>query len=131
VMRLALESEAAFFLQFGWVLIAIVGQSLLMVLPLAALVLLLSAFSGSARSAAILFFALWMVPDLFRLILSRLTGLGYFSLPALQRQTGALLFGLDPPFHTSPWACLAVLVGLTVLAVFALRARIRPTEVVR
>jgi ABC-type transport system involved in multi-copper enzyme maturation permease subunit len=131
LIRLVLASDATFFHEYGWVLFSIVGQSLLMILPLAGLVLVLSAAAGSARSAAILFFAAWMVPDIIRAILSGLTGLGYVSLPTLLRQTGALLFGLELPFRTSPWGSLAVLVGLMALAVLALRARVRPTEVVR
>jgi hypothetical protein len=130
LLRLALATDTTFLQEYWWVLFAIAGQSLLMILPLTGLVLVLSAGAGNARSAAILCFALWMVPDIFRAILSGITGLGYFSLPVLLRQTGALLFGLDPPFRTSPWASLAVLVGLVALAVLTLRARIRPTEVV-
>ncbi len=130
LVRLALATDTVFLHDYWWVLFSVTGQSLLMLVPLTALMLALSAGVGNGRSAALLFFGLWVVPDLFRQILSRIESLTYISLPALMRQTSALLFGRELPYTISPWSALLALVLVVVVSLAFLARRVRPTEVV-
>jgi ABC-type transport system involved in multi-copper enzyme maturation permease subunit len=130
LIRLALATDTVFLQDYWWVLFSVTGQSLLMLVPLTALMLALSAGVGNGRSAALLFFGLWVVPDLFRQILSRIESLTYISLPALLRQSSAFLFGRDLPYGISPWGTLIALLLVTALSLLFLARRVRPTEVV-
>jgi ABC-type transport system involved in multi-copper enzyme maturation permease subunit len=55
---------------------------------------------------------------------------GILDFPAQYFQAGAALFGAEPRAGYSPWASLLVIVLMTLLAIWVLRQRIRPVEVV-
>jgi len=130
-MRVLLSQDASFLGDYYWVIFSMLGQVCLSLLVLGGIMLALSAAAGRARSAAILFFAVLLVPDLFRQILPGISGLGYFSLQALIGQVTALLFGQDLPYDFSGWLGLAVLLCIAGLSLLLLRMKVRPTEVVR
>ena len=100
-------------------------------LVLGGIVMAISAASGRARSAGILFFALLTVADLFRQILPSISSLGFISPSAMLRQTNSLLFGLRLPFEFSAWVGLVVLILMAGLCLAVLWYRVRPVEVVR
>ena len=131
LMRVLLAQDAAFLQEYYWIPFSIIGQVALSLLTLGGVILVLSSTTGGSRSAAVLFFAVLTVPDLLRQILPSISGLGLVSLPAVLRQTSALLFGLERPFDFSAWLGLGVLMGVAGLSLAVLKIRVRPTEVVR
>ncbi|MFC1627612.1 hypothetical protein ACFL3H_00690 [Gemmatimonadota bacterium] len=131
LLMVLLSTDSTFFSDHWWVPLALLGQSLIILLSLGGVILALSALTGRARSAAILFFGLMTIPEMIRGILPSLPSLGFISLQALLKQTNALLFGQELPFEFSVWAGLVVLTIITGLSLLALWKRVRPTEVVR
>ena len=133
LMAVLLSRDGAFFSDWWWIPFAAVGQSLLMIGVYGSVVLALSASSKAARPAAVLFFAVYFLPELFRQVApsGSDSAIGLISLPVNLKQTGALLFGEPPPMGFSPWLSLSVLVLVMVIALAVILYRVRPSEVVR
>ncbi len=131
LFMILLSTDGTFFSDHWWVPLALLGQSAIILLSLGGVILALSALTGRARSAAILFFGLLTIPEMIRGILPGLPSLGFISLQALLKQSNAFLFGQELPYEFSSWAGLVVLAVITGLSLVALWQRVRPTEVVR
>jgi hypothetical protein len=131
LFRVLLATDASYLKQYYWIPFSITGYSLLIILTLGSVLLAISASARGTRSAAILFFGLLYFPDLLRQILSRIPEVGLIALNADLQQAGSLLFELERPFRFSViWAFVALLV-VVILSFLLLRAKVKPTEVVR
>ena len=131
LFRVLLATDASYLKQYYWIPFSITGYSLLIILTLGSLLLAISASARGTRSAAILFFGFIYFPDLLRQILSRIPEVGLIALNADLQQTGSLLFKLERPFRFSVvWAFVALL-AVVLLSFIVLRAKVKPTEVVR
>ena len=131
LFRVLLATDASYLKQYYWIPFSITGYSLLIILTLGSVLLAISASARGTRSAAILFFGLLYFPDLLRQILSRIPEVGLIALNADLQQAGSLLFELEKPFRFSVvWAFVALLL-VVILSFLLLRAKVKPTEVVR
>lgn len=131
LLRVLLAQDSTFLSEFYWIPFALIGQASVILLTLGGMILALSSALKSGRSAGILFFALLFVLDLFRQILSGISGMGLISVPALLRQTNSLFFGLERPFEFSVWLGIAILTTVVGISLLVLKIKLRPTEVVR
>jgi hypothetical protein len=125
-----LAPDSSFFNTYYWVPFALLLISALSLLTLGGVVLALSSVARSMRAAAILFFAVWVFPDLLRQILGRVPEVGLFSLNADIRQISAAILGVAQPFDFSVWWAVLVVLAVVVISGAALRLRVKPTEVV-
>ena len=131
LIRVLLARDATFLKTYYWVPFSIFGYVLLALITLGGIILALSSAARGTRSAAILFFALLMFPDLFRQILSRIPEVGLLSVNANLQQVGSIIFSVDRPFKFSLVWAVVVLVIVIFLCLVAIRWKVKPTEVVR
>lgn len=131
LVRVALARDASFLKTFYWVPLSLLGYTAIALVVLGGLILALSSAARGTRSAAILFFAIIMFPDVFRQILSRIPEVSLFSLTADLRQVGAALFAQQAAFPVATvWSWVALVVAVAV-TFGVLWLKVRPTEVVR
>ncbi len=131
LLRVLLGQDMAFFNQYYWIPLAFIGSSLIAIITLGSLVLTLSALSKSMRTAAIFFIVVIWLPDLFRMILSKIPEVGLICLNRDIYQVGSQLFGIKAPYAFSIWTAAIVLVIVNIGFLMILKWRIRPTEVVK
>ncbi|MCK5146242.1 ABC transporter permease subunit [bacterium] len=125
-----LGKDSSVFSQFWWVPLSMLAAVIILISTWGTVVLALSAISRSTRTAAILSFGVFLFPELIRAILSRIPSIGLFSLQAVTRQIMAAVFGQRLPYDFSVWLGAILIICITVLALFVIRWRVRPTEVV-
>ena len=126
-----LDQDASFLRDYYWVPLAMLAVVAVLLISLGGLVLALSAFSQSTRTAAILYFGVLTLPELLRAMLGRIPSLGLFSLQAVIKQIGAACFGQPLPYNFSVWLGALLLALLVGGCIAVLRWRVKPTEVVK
>ncbi len=131
LMKVLLSQDATFLETYYWIPFSILGQSLVALLVLGGAMLALSAVASGGRAAALLFFGLLTLPDIFPQIIPGVPELGLLSIGANLGQVTAMLFGVDRPHDYSAWLALIALAAVVAAAVGVLKLKIRPTEVVR
>lgn len=115
----------------------IILQSLVMVLPTAALILAMSALARSTRLAGLGFFFVFLGAEVTRGIVSRATRSPYATLISIQqcmRRISEAVFDLKPTRvlpGLPPELAAAVLLALFVACILVLRTRVRAVEIVR
>lgn len=130
LFRVLLAPDASFINTFYWIPFALLLIASLNLFALGGVVLALSSVARSMRAAAILFFAVWIFPDLLRQILAKVPEIGLLSLNADLRQISAVILGVAKPFDFSVWWALIIVLVVILLSGLALRLRVKPTEVV-
>ncbi len=134
LLAAAFHSDMAFLAEYSWVVLPIVGYSLVIVFTNALVVLAMSSLNRSSRFAGIFFAAIIFFGQIFYHILSgllRTTGVAWVSISNDLRQTGDLFFGRPYAFDTPPWACLLVLAAVLAGCVWTIHSRVHAVEVVK
>lgn len=115
----------------------IVAFALVLILPPAGLVLVLSALARNARFAGLGFFFVFVGSAVAHAIAWRATRSSYAGLVSIQasmRRVGEAIFGVNPSRMTATlppeWA-LAVLLALFLGCLFVLKTRVRAVEIVK
>jgi len=134
VMKIIFSGSFAFVAEFPWLLLSIIGYSLLLTVFFAFYTLLMSALSKNRRYVTILIFAVYLISDNLSGITNGIFHNPYFGLLSLKgvlQQAGAVIFGQRLPYDYPGYWAFAVIVGICVLSGFILRRRIREVEVIR
>jgi ABC-type transport system involved in multi-copper enzyme maturation permease subunit len=128
--QILLTGDSEFFRLYYWIPLSVIGYVTVVISVLSILILTFSSIFNT-RSAAILFFTIWWIPDVLRSIIGDNPFAGLFSIKANIRQVGSWFFGLERPYNYSVIMAVIVLAGITLICLFILNRRIKPTEVVK
>lgn len=131
IIRLLLATDTAFLKTYYWVPFSIIASSLIIVLTLGSLAMGLSSLAARSHSAAVLFFAILVFPELLRLIFPGVKVIGLLSLQADLKQITTGLFGLAAPYPMERGLSVLVLVMVIAVSIFILWRRVRPVEVIQ
>ena len=130
LVKVLISNDTVFLNALFWVPISLILYSAVILVTMGGMVLAVSASARGARSAAIMFFVLMTLPDLFRKVLTRLPEVGLISITANLRQAGSLLFMTEPAHDYSRILSLLVLTSVIGLSLIVLIKKVRPVEVV-
>lgn len=134
-VRSAMRGEVGWLRQDDpWLLPAILGYAVVLIVPLALLTLALSSVAASPRQAAALVFATIALPGAAGEILAGLTRHAAWRLLSVNAdldQVASWWFGTAPPHDTAPAWSLVVLAGWGLAAAALLAQRVRGVDVVR
>jgi ABC-type transport system involved in multi-copper enzyme maturation permease subunit len=128
------HSDLEFLRQYSWVVLSILGYSLLIIAANALVILALSSMSRSSRFAGIFFAAVVFFSQILYGILSALlhtSAVAWVSLTDDLRQIGDVLFRSPLSYQASPWASAAVLAILIAGSIWIIHSRVRAVEVVK
>jgi ABC-2 type transport system permease protein len=134
LLAAAFHSDLQFLRQYSWVVLPIIGYSLIIVFANAFVVLALSSLNRSSRFAGIFFAAVVFFSQVLYGILSRLLdtrAVAWVSLSNNLTQVGDLLFRTPLGFPVSPWISAVVLVAVMAGSAWIIHSRIRAVEVVK
>jgi ABC-2 type transport system permease protein len=106
LLAAAFHSDMAFLTEYSWVVLPIVGYSLVIIFTNALIVLAMSSLNRSSRFAGIFFAAIIFFGQIFYHILSGM-------------------------LRTTPWVCLLVLAAVLAGSVWIVHSRVRAVEVVK
>ncbi|RPJ02581.1 MAG: hypothetical protein EHM31_02900 [Candidatus Aminicenantes bacterium] len=134
VFKLVFAGSFAFFLQYPWLPLSVLGYSAMLTVFFGFYILLMSALSKNSRYVFVLTFGTYIFSTVLFGILNGIFKTPYmalFSIPANLQQARAFIFGLKLP-HAFPagWS-LAVLAGICGLAAVVLNRKIRSVEVIK
>jgi ABC-type transport system involved in multi-copper enzyme maturation permease subunit len=134
LFKLVFAGSFKFFLDYPWLVPAIVGYSVVLTAFFAFYTLLLSAMSKNTRYVMILIFTVYLFSHILYGILHSIFRTPYtalFSIPANLQQVGAFFFARKP-LHAVPvvWSFL-VLAAVCGLSALVLNRKIRSVEVIR
>lgn len=134
VFKLIFAGSFRFVLDYPWLLLSIVGFSVLMTVFFAFYTLLLSCLSKNSRYVMIIVFMVYLFSQVFFGIMQSIFRTPYMALFSIYEnllQVGAFLFAQKPP-HAVPvvWSFL-VLAAICVTSALVLTKKIRATEVIR
>jgi ABC-2 type transport system permease protein len=130
----AFHSDLAFLQQYSWVVIPIIGYSLLIVFVNSLVVLALSSLNRSARFAGIFFAAVIFFSQMLYGILSeilRTKAVAWVSISNNMTQLGDAIFGAPLGYPVSPWISALVLAIVMAGSVLIIHSRVRAVEVVK
>ncbi len=134
LLAAAFHSDLQFLRQYSWVVLPIIGYSLIIVFANAFIVLALSSLNRSSRFAGIFFAAVVFFSQVLYGILSQLLdtkAVAWVSLSNNLTQVGDLLFRTPLGFPVSPWISAAVLAAVMTGSAWIIHSRIRAVEVVK
>ena len=134
IFKLIFAGSFKFFLSYPWLVLSIIGFSVVLAVFFAFYTLLLSALSKNSRYVMILVFIVYLFSHIFYGILHGIFKTPYMALFSIREnidQVGAVVFA-QKPAHPIPvlWSCL-VLAGICGLSALVLSRKIRGVEVVR
>ena len=134
IFKLIFAGSFKFFLSYPWLVLSIIGFSVVLAVFFAFYTLLLSALSKNSRYVMILVFIVYLFSHIFYGILHGIFKTPYMALFSIREnidQVGAVVFA-QKPAHPIPvlWSCL-VLAGICGLSALILSRKIRGVEVVR
>ena len=134
IFKLIFAGSFKFFLSYPWLVLSIIGFSVVLAVFFAFYTLLLSALSKNSRYVMILVFIVYLFSHIFYGILHGIFKSPYMALFSIREnidQVGAVVFA-QKPAHPIPvlWSCL-VLAGICGLSALVLSRKIRGVEVVR
>ncbi len=130
----AFHSNFEFLQQSGWLVLPILGYSLIMIFTNSLVVLAMSALNRSARFAGIFFAAFAFFSQILYGVLSallRTNSVSWISISHSMTQMGDVLFGSPLSYQTSPWISAFVLLVLIAGSVWIVHTRVRAVEVVK
>jgi len=134
VFKLVFAGSFAFFLQYPWLPLSVLGYSALLTVFFGFYILLMSALSKNSRYVFVLTFGPYIFSTVLFGILNGIFKTPYmalFSISANLQQARAFIFGLKLP-HAFPAAwSFAVLAGICGLAAVVLGRKIRSVEVIK
>jgi len=134
VFKLVFAGSFAFFLQYPWLPLSVLGYSALLTVFFGFYILLMSALSKNSRYVFVLTFGTYIFSTVLFGILNGIFKTPYmalFSISANLQQARAFIFGLKLP-HAFPAAwSFAVLAGICGLAAVVLGRKIRSVEVIK
>jgi ABC-type transport system involved in multi-copper enzyme maturation permease subunit len=134
LLAAAFHSDVQFLRQYSWVVLPIIGYSLIIVFANAFVVLALSSLNRSSRFAGIFFAAVVFFSQVLYGILSQLLdtkAVAWVSLSNNLTQVGDLLFRTPLGFPMSPWISVLVLAAVMAGSAWIIHSRIRAVEVVK
>lgn len=130
----AFHSSLDFLQKFAWVILPIVGYSLIIIFTNALVVLAMSALNRSARFAGIFFAAIFFFGQILYGILSvllRTTSVSWVSISGNLTQVGDVLFGSRLTYATPPLVSALVLAAWMLGSLWIIHTRVRAVEVVK
>jgi ABC-2 type transport system permease protein len=133
-LAVAFHSSLEFMQEYSWVLLPIIGYSLIIIFTNALIVLAMSALNRSARFAGIFFAAVIFFSQILYSILAELlrtTSIAWVSISHNLTQLGDVLFRSEPGYTTSPWISAVVLLIWMLGSVWIIHSRVRAVEVVK
>jgi hypothetical protein len=130
LVKVLISNDTVFLSAYFWIPISLIVYSALILITMGGMVLAVSASARGARSAAIMFFVVMTLPDLFRRVLTRLPETGLISITANLQQAGSLLLMTGPEHEYSRMLSLLVLTFVIALSLVVLIRKVRPVEVV-
>jgi ABC-type transport system involved in multi-copper enzyme maturation permease subunit len=134
VFKLVFAGSFKFFLDDPWLILSIIGYSLILALFFAFYALLLSALSKNSRYVMILVFMIYLFSDILYGILNgifRTPWMALFSIRANLQQVGAFVFAQKLPHAVPVLLSFLVLGGVCGLSALVLHRKIRGVEVIR
>ncbi|MFC2158803.1 ABC transporter permease [Acidobacteriota bacterium] len=134
IFKLIFAGSFKFFLQYPWLLLSIVGYSILITGFFSCYALFLSAMSKNRRYVAIMIFGVYIFSDILYEIFNGIFHRPEFSLLSVKanlQQVGAAMFKQPLPHNVSWILSLFVLSGFCLLAIFILSRKVRGVEVVK
>jgi ABC-type transport system involved in multi-copper enzyme maturation permease subunit len=134
LMKLVFSGNFKFFTSYPWLLLSVIGYSLLLTIFFAFYTLFISAIGKNRRYVAILIFGIYIFSDIFFGIFYGIFRNEYFSLLSIKsniQQVGAFLFKQKLP-QDVPWIySLLIILGLCVLSGFVLNKKVRGVEIIK
>jgi ABC-2 type transport system permease protein len=130
----AFHSSLEFLQQFAWVILPIIGYSLIIIFTNALIVLAMSALNRSARFAGIFVAAIFFFSQILYGILAallRTTSVAWISVTHNLTQIGDVMFGSKLGYQTSPTISAFVLALIMAGSTWIIHSRVRAVEVVR
>jgi ABC-2 type transport system permease protein len=134
IFKLIFAGSFKFFLQYPWLGLSVLGDSLLLAVFFSFYIMLLSSVSKNNRYVFVLVFGVYYFSEVLFSILRgifRTPYMGLFSIPANLKQAGAVFFGQKPPLAVPAVWSFAVLAGICALAALVLDRKIRGVEVIK
>ncbi len=134
VFKLVLSGSFRFFVDYPWLILSILGYSVVLAVFFAFYTLLLSALNTNSRFAMILIFLTYLFSDILSAILQesfRTPYMWLFSIRANLDQIGAFLFVQKPKYPVPVLWSFLVLAAVCGLSAWVLGRKIRGVEVVR
>ena len=131
VIKVLLSNDLSFLKTYYWVPFSMLAYAVIVVVVMGGLMLALSSAAKGTGSAAVVFIVILMFPDILSKILSRIPEVGIFSIQSSLKQTGAFLFGIKHPYDFAVYGALLMLTGVIAVSFVILKAKIKPTEVIK
>ncbi|MBZ5496042.1 MAG: ABC transporter permease [Acidobacteriia bacterium] len=134
LLAAAFHSSLEFLQQYSWVVLPIIGYSLIIIFVNALVMLALSSLNRSSRFAGIFAAAVVFFSMILESVLSALLRTGAVAWVSVKNdvvQIGDVLFGSPLSYPVSPWVCGLVLAFLMAGSTWIIHSRVRAVEVVK
>jgi len=132
--KLVLSGSLRFFLEYPWLVLSILGYSVVLAVVFAFYTLLLSALNKNSRFVMIMIFLTYIFSDILSALLRETFRTPYMILVSIRanlEQVGAFLFAQKSAYPVPVGWSFVVLAALCALSAVVLNTKIRSVEVVK
>lgn len=134
IFKLIFAGNFQFFVSYPWLVLSVIGYSLLITIFFAFYTLLLSSIGKNRRYVAILIFGVYVFSDIFSAIFKEIFNSQYFYLISIKsnlQQVGAVLFGQRTPWNFPWFYSLLVIAAICLFSAYMLKRKVRGVEIIK
>lgn len=134
ILKLIFSGSFAFIAKYPWLPLSVIGYSVLVTWFFTSYALFLSSLSKNKRYVAVLIFGIYLFSNIFYEIFYGIFRNQHFALVSLEanlKQIGALFFNQRLPYNIHWIYSLLIIIGFSLLALVAVKRKVRGVEVVK
>jgi ABC-type transport system involved in multi-copper enzyme maturation permease subunit len=132
--KLVFAGNLQFFASYPWLILSVIGYSVLITAFFSFYTLLLSSVGKNRRYVAILIFGVYLFSDILSAIFNEIFRSRYFFLLSIKtnlQQVGAVLFNQPTPWNIPWYYSLMVIIAICLFAAYMLKRKVRGVEIIK